>query len=49
MAGNARASRILLKYKEFADQHAEQQLQLVFVDSDYTRAVANHLLSPADD
>jgi hypothetical protein len=49
MAGNARASRILLRYKEFANQHAERQLQLVFVDSEYTRAISNQLPRTARD
>lgn len=30
MSGNARASRILLKYRAFASQHAEKQFQLIF-------------------
>jgi hypothetical protein len=30
IAGSARASRVLLNYKEFANQYAEKQLQLIF-------------------
>jgi Family of unknown function (DUF5681) len=30
MSGNARASRILLKYRAFASQHAEKKFQLIF-------------------
>jgi hypothetical protein len=30
MAGNARASKILLKYRAFASQHAEKQFRLIF-------------------
>jgi hypothetical protein len=30
MSGNARASRILLKFRAFASQHAEKQFQLIF-------------------
>jgi hypothetical protein len=40
MSGNARAFRVLLKYQEFANRHAEKKLELTFVDSDYTRALA---------
>ena len=42
IGGSATASRILLKYKQFANQHTKPQLQLVFVDSEYTHAVSNH-------
>jgi Family of unknown function (DUF5681) len=41
MSGNPRASRILLKYRAFASQHAEKQFQLIFVDSEYTRALSS--------
>ena len=41
IAGNVRASRILLRYKEFASRHALKDLQLLFVDSPYTRALAD--------
>jgi Family of unknown function (DUF5681) len=41
MSGNARASRVLLKYKEFASQHTERRVELIFVDGDYTRAISN--------
>ena len=40
MAGNIRAARILKKYRDFAHQNMEQKLDLAFVDSAYTRAVA---------
>jgi hypothetical protein len=33
MSGNPRASRILLRYRAFASQHAEKQFQLIFADS----------------
>jgi hypothetical protein len=36
MAGSARASKILLKYRMFASQHAEPQFQLIFRDSGNT-------------
>jgi Family of unknown function (DUF5681) len=38
MAGSARASRILLKYRAFASQHAEKQFQLIFVERALSRA-----------
>jgi hypothetical protein len=40
MAGNMRAARALKKYKEFARQNMERKLDLTFVESAYTRAVA---------
>ena len=40
MAGNARAYRILQKYREFAIRNRKEKLELVFVESDYTRAFA---------
>jgi hypothetical protein len=41
MSGNPRASRILLKYRSFASQHAEKQFQLVFKGSENTIPVAS--------
>jgi hypothetical protein len=41
MAGNARACRALLKYQEFASSRSNKSAELRFVESDYTRAVAN--------
>jgi hypothetical protein len=40
MAGNARASRVLLRYRAFAAQHGKKTLDVVFEDSDYTRALS---------
>lgn len=40
MTGNIRAARILKKYCDFAHQDMEQKLDLTFVESAYTRAVA---------
>ena len=48
MAGSARASRALLKYQEFACQNLEKKLELTFVDSDYTRALAAQARSDGD-
>jgi hypothetical protein len=39
-SGNIRAKRALLKYDEFAKTHSERKVQLAFIDSDYSRAVA---------
>lgn len=47
MSGNAGASRILLKYRVFASQHAEKKFQLVFVDGQSTPA-ASDVISGAD-
>jgi hypothetical protein len=35
LSGSARASRILLKYREFASRTAERRLEVVFVDNEY--------------
>jgi hypothetical protein len=48
MAGSARAGRALLKYQEFASQNLEKKLELTFVDSDYTRALAAQARSDGD-
>jgi hypothetical protein len=40
MSGNVRASRALVKYQEFANQSLEKKLDLTFLESNYTRAVA---------
>jgi hypothetical protein len=39
-AGNIRAKRVLLQYKEFARTSTNKKPRLVFVDDEYTRAVA---------
>jgi hypothetical protein len=41
MSGDARASRVLLRYKEFASQSMEKRVELVFVETDYTRAISD--------
>jgi hypothetical protein len=46
MAGSARASKVLLKYRLFATQHAERQFQLIFKGSENTGAVANVASEP---
>jgi hypothetical protein len=40
MSGNRPALRVRLKYEEFARQNSEPSLEVVFVDSEYTRGVA---------
>ena len=39
-AGNTRAKRVLLKYQEFARNSSDRRLQVTFVESDYTLALA---------
>jgi len=41
MSGNARAFRVLLKYKQFVSQNMKKKVDLTFVDSAYTQAVAS--------
>jgi hypothetical protein len=41
MAGSARASKILLKYRAFASQHTDKHFQLIFIDSENTAAATN--------
>jgi Family of unknown function (DUF5681) len=40
MSGNRPALRVRLKYEEFARQNSEPSLEVVFLDSEYARAVA---------
>ena len=40
-AGDSRASRVLLKYEELTKHGTELPLQITFVDSDYTHALAD--------
>ena len=48
MKGNMQAARILKKYRDFAHRNMEQKLDLAFVDSAYTRAVAKLAEEPAN-
>jgi hypothetical protein len=41
MKGDARASRTLLKYLEFARAKGKKSAELAFVESEYTKAFAN--------
>ncbi len=43
MAGNARAWRALMKYRDFANRRSEKTVAFSFVDNDYTTAFANSL------
>jgi hypothetical protein len=49
LEGHPRATAIRLKYEEFARQNSQRQPQIVFVDSDYTRALANNPSKEEDD
>jgi hypothetical protein len=40
LAGDLRASAILLKYQEYAKQTVVPEVDISFADSDYTRALA---------
>jgi hypothetical protein len=40
MAGGSRALSVRLKFQEFARQNIAPQVEITFVDSDYTRALA---------
>jgi hypothetical protein len=42
LSDHPRASSVRLKYEEFARQNSQPRLQIVFVDSDYTRALAEN-------
>ena len=46
MAGNARAARTLLKYREFAAQNREKQREVFFVESAYTKALSGQSGAP---
>lgn len=48
MAGNARAARTLLKYREFANQTGEKRLEVIFIESDYTRTLSGQSETPGD-
>jgi hypothetical protein len=41
VSGNERAYRVLMKYREFAALNLDKELELTFVESEYTRALAN--------
>ena len=43
ISGNGYANRTFLKYHEFASRHLKKEVELTFVENDYTRALANQL------
>ncbi len=49
ISGNARAGRTLLKYQEFANRRPDAAAELRFVESEYTRAVAQSHSEGGDD
>jgi hypothetical protein len=49
LSDHPRASSIRLKYEEFARQNSQPRLQIVFLDSDYTRALAARPSEKDDD
>jgi hypothetical protein len=40
-SGSGRAIRVLLRYQELADQFGEKELEVAFVDNEYTRALVS--------
>lgn len=40
LSGDRRALAAQMKYQEFAARHRERKVQIIFVDSEYTKAVA---------
>ena len=49
LSDHPRASKVRLKYEEFARQNTQPRPQFVFVDSDYTQAVAAKAPKKDDD
>ena len=41
MAGDAKASRVLLQYGELVNHRADRRLEITFVDSDYTQSLTD--------
>ena len=41
MAGSTRASKILLRYRVFANQHAQKQFEVIFKETENTGVTAN--------
>ena len=48
MAGSAQAARTLLKYREFATQNGEKRPEVIFVESDYTKALSGQSGGPGN-
>ena len=49
LSDHPRASKVRLKYEEFARQNSQSRPQIVFVDSDYTQALAAKAPKKDDD
>jgi hypothetical protein len=49
LSDHPRASKVRLKYEEFARQNSQPRPQIVFVDSDYTQALAARAPKKDDD
>jgi hypothetical protein len=49
LSDHPRASKVRLKYEEFARQNSRARPQIVFVDSDYTQAMAAKAPKKDDD
>jgi hypothetical protein len=49
LSDQPRASKVRLKYEEFARQNSQPRPQIVFVDSDYTQALAAKAPKKDDD
>ena len=43
IAGDRRASDVRLKYEAFARANSEIRVEMIFLDNDYTRALATNL------
>jgi hypothetical protein len=48
MAGSAQAARTLLKYREFASHDGEKRLEVIFIESDYTKALSGQSGGPGN-
>ena len=49
VSGDLRALNVRLKYQEFARQNSEPRLEITFVDSEYTQALAAKPSNRSDD
>ena len=49
ISGDPRALNIRLKYQKFAQQHSMPRLEVDFVESEYTQAIAAHSNKENDD
>jgi uncharacterized protein DUF5681 len=41
MSGNGQAARILLKFQEFGSRNGRKELELTFIENEYTKAFAS--------